>query len=393
MSEPLDLKGIDRLPSGKYRVRVQRGRHPVKVPLCDTPEEAVALRQAILNEVTVGAVLPARGLTIKTWAPTWLQKYRSVKRGFPAERRLFWCRVATAEIAKVPMTGITRMDVVDWLSELRRTEVKDPKRPGDNLSLGSRKHCLNLLRLLLQDALDEGLVKVNVAADVRIKETAAPQPNDLYLSPNAQRAALEACGDSPEKWIVAFGIGTGLRQGEQWNLELSDLHVDGSSPHILVRFGSAGKTTKSGRARMVPLFGLGLEAAKAWLSVLPTYAPNNPLNLVFPTPAMKPDGTDGHRNYKGGARRQCGKTPAVWKTVKASFLPRRVWWHLLRHTAASSLVAGWWGRKWRLEEVRQFMGHSSIKVTERYAHLAESTLHDLAVETQAGWDRQKAQSA
>jgi len=72
-----------------------------------------------------------------------------------------------------------------------------------------------------------------------------------------------------------------------------------------------------------------------------------------------------------------------------SAVPRRVWWHLLRHTAASSLVAGWWGRQWRLEEVRQFMGHSSIKVTERYAHLAESTLHRLAVETQEGWERQE----
>jgi len=383
------MTGIEQLPSGRYRIRLQRSKSKVKkIPLCDTPEEAIALRRAILKEMSVGDLIPATGLSIKKWGPTWLQKYRSVKRGFKAERCLFWSRVATADFAKKPMAAITRKDVLEWLSELRRSNVKDKRRPDTKLSLGTRKHSLNLLRLLLQDALDQELVKANVASDIRIKEAAAPMANDLYLTPAQQKLGLEACGNDPEKWIVQFAIGTGLRQGEQWNLELSDLHVEGNDPHVLVRFGSKGKTTKSTKTRMVPLFGLGLEAAREWLKVLPAYAPHNPHNLVFPTPAVEADGKDGHRRYRGGARWWCGKTPDIWKKVKSA-VPRRVWWHLLRHTAASSLVAGWWGRQWRLEEVRQFMGHSSIKVTERYAHLAESTLHRLAVETQEGWERQE----
>lgn len=32
------------------------------------------------------------------------------------------------------------------------------------------------------------------------------------------------------------------------------------------------------------------------------------------------------------------------------------------------------------------MGHSSVKVTERYAHLAGTILKDVAAETQAGWE-------
>ncbi len=50
-------------------------------------------------------------------------------------------------------------------------------------------------------------------------------------------------------------------------------------------------------------------------------------------------------------------------------------WHDLRHTFASSLVAGWWGRVWGASgEVRDLLGHYSATVTERYAHLAPSAL-------------------
>ena len=144
-----------------------------------------------------------------------------------------------------------------------------------------------------------------------------------------RRPRSKRAGKDPERWMVAFAIGTELRQGEHWNLELSDLHVDGDNPHVLVRFGSPGKTTKSGKTRMVPLFGLGLEAAREWLKILPMYALHNPHNLVFPTPTSEFDGRFGHRVFKGGARRQSGKSPAICKTVKERFHPRRVWWHLL----------------------------------------------------------------
>jgi site-specific recombinase XerD len=44
--------------------------------------------------------------------------------------------------------------------------------------------------------------------------------------------------------------------------------------------------------------------------------------------------------------------------------------HTLRHTCASRLVQAGVS----LYEVRQLLGHSSITVTERYAHLAPSSL-------------------
>ena len=50
-------------------------------------------------------------------------------------------------------------------------------------------------------------------------------------------------------------------------------------------------------------------------------------------------------------------------------------------TCATSLVAGWWGRRWTLEEVCKLLGHSSITVTERYSHAANELLRRAAKES------------
>jgi integrase len=56
-------------------------------------------------------------------------------------------------------------------------------------------------------------------------------------------------------------------------------------------------------------------------------------------------------------------------------------WHDLRHTCGASLISGWWGRAWRLEEIKELLGHKDISVTQRYAHLAKGALLTAADET------------
>ncbi len=65
-----------------------------------------------------------------------------------------------------------------------------------------------------------------------------------------------------------------------------------------------------------------------------------------------------------------------WKTVAG--ITRRVRFHDLRHTCASHLLMGTWGRSWSLDEVRAFIGHSSTATTARYAHLSADHLHKAA---------------
>lgn len=160
-----------------------------------------------------------------------------------------------------------------------------------------------------------------------------------YLDVAEQKRAFEIWESLDEETqraeapIGRVAIGTGLRKQELWCLHLDDVHVDGEQPFIHVRFGSwdpireryrppKGRRGER-RPRRVPLFGLALDAMRAWLERLPSYAKANPHALVFPT--------------ERGKRRT--KPPRSWPIVVQKFgvLPRagrKLWWHLLRHTCA-----------------------------------------------------------
>jgi|HubBroStandDraft_1064217.scaffolds.fasta_scaffold294225_2 hypothetical protein len=76
---------------------------------------------------------------------------------------------------------------------------------------------------------------------------------------------------------------------------------------------------------------------------------------------------------------------ARWLSTRRTLrqVVREVRFHDMRHTCASHLLQGTWRRRWRLEEVKDFLGHSSIIVTQRYAHLSDHALHEAAAETAA----------
>jgi hypothetical protein len=74
---------------------------------------------------------------------------------------------------------------------------------------------------------------------------------------------------------------------------------------------------------------------------------------------------DGSRMTKGEA-----KWP-LWTTCKRAGL-RLVGWHMLRHTFASHLVM----RGAPLKGVQELLGHSTMEMTMRYAHLSPDARRD-----------------
>lgn len=411
----IDMTGIDPLPSGHFRVRVQHAKE-VLTGTVATLDEALELRDALKREIVDIVATPARGMSLHAMGPRFLAS-RSGNRDSKTDTGRWHKHIATAPFARRPLTTVTKLDGMSWLKALKATETSyDPKKHGERakkpLSWQTRKHCLNLARRALAwaMAIEQGYITENPFRDLEVEREDGDEDEGFqdgwYLDAKDQ-AKLFALWDSTdwtpsrftkddvrkgfaerrraEKHIVEFAMGTGVRQGELACLHLADVVVDGPEPHIVVRFGSWDNVKKRYRSpkgrkgekktRTVPLFGLALDAARAWLALLPTYAPKNPLGLMFPT-------ENGKRRDK--------KPPKSWERVAETFgvVPRigkPIWWHLLRHTCASSLVSGAWGMRWTLEDVSKVLGHTSIKTTEIYAHLAPSAVQSTATRAQAAW--------
>lgn len=383
MSAPRRAPGegsIDPLPSGRFRVRVSTAGGRRVTLTADSRESAEELRRGALAELLDGNLAPVGGVTLRSWGPGVLDA-RELAGG--RNRRTEWSlwrrHLLTAEFVDWPLANIRPRDVRAWVAALQKKRsgrVRKGQRAG-LLDRGTVKHALDLLRKILEAAVLDELIPSNPAADVK-PPASVTRPDEpwTYLTPEEQIRLL-TCPAVPGwgRLMIAVALGTGVRQGELWNLELRDVHVDHDTPHLVVRFGSRGQTTKGGRMRVVPLFGLALEALRQWLALLPTFVRTNPEGLAFPT--------------ERGCRRQRSKAPKGWVAwLRAAKIGRPVRWHDLRHTCASSLLAGWWGHRWTLEQVRDLLGHRSVTTTERYAHLAPSVLAEAASRTDLGRSRE-----
>lgn len=303
-------------------------------------------------------------------------------RGLDRELSRFRCHIERAFFAQKDITEIGAPDIREWL---RAMAQKDAEGPGERRKLSRQtiSRCQSLVSAVFVEAVERELIETNPCAGVKAKKRVDESDTKekwAFLTPEEQHA-LATCEDVPlpDRIMIRFAIGTGLRQGEHRHLELPDLIVDGDNPHVVVRYAGRRKgkklPPKSGKRRVVPLFGDGLAAAREWLALLPTYAPSNPENLVFPT--------------QGGKLRQQGKPLGKSHTLRGHYraagikLRPHLHWHALRHTFASNLVSGALGREWALELVQVMMGHSSITITQRYAHVGEDAIRRAVRETEA----------
>lgn len=401
---------ITKLPDGRLWVR---GPRPQRATLgyVTTPEEAELLLRA-------GASPRYKVDGARTFAKVaeGVLDARELEgiRGIAEERSVFRAHLSTACFAQKAIDAIDPTDVARWLRDMQGKRT--PK--GTPLKRSTIQRALSVASAVFVAAGPQGsgLVSTNPCADMRVrtKESRTEEPW-TYLTLEEQ-IAIRDCQAIPlaDRLAILFAIGTGLRQGEQFNLELRDLHVDGPKPHVIVRYGSKGKAPKNGKIEEVRLFGVALAAAKAWLRLLPSFCPKNPQHLVFPTPLghrrarSKPLGnlvmlpTEGGRYVLNAARKDT-KSRARFVRVpkgqgthdlvdrfelalKAAGITRNVRWHDLRHTCASSLLSGYWGEPWTLAEVCEMLRHSSSTVTERYAHLADEAKERAVAKVGVGSD-------
>lgn len=140
------------------------------------------------------------------------------------------------------------------------------------------------------------------------------------------------------KPMILISLNTGLRKGELLSLTWNKVNLERASLTI------AGELAKSGKTRDIPLNNEALSALKNWRE----QTGND--DLVF-------------QNKDGEQLNEMRKS---WATILKLAAIETFRWHDMRHHFASKLVMAGVD----LNTVRELLGHSDIKMTLRYAHLA-----------------------
>lgn len=162
-------------------------------------------------------------------------------------------------------------------------------------------------------------------------------PPTRWLTPAEVERLLAAAAPHLRPLIVT-ALATGLRSANVHRLDWSQ--VDLATRTLTVRVKSRRPGGKL----------LSLPIVEPLLVVLANLQPK-PAGPVFLFD-RKPIRTDARR--------------AFLSALKRAGIDRKITWHDLRHTAASWLVQ----RGVPLQVVKELLGHSDIKLTQRYAHLA-----------------------
>lgn len=316
------------------------------------------------------------------------QRERDGVRGVDRERSRFRCHLATAPFATKEIADITAGDIRSWM---RLMAQKQALGPGEERKLSRQTVSRNksLVSTILNEGVDREIIPanvVNVVKDRKRVDESDTKTKWAYLTIDEQRS-IDACEAIPrcDRLAILIAIDTGMRQGEQRHLRLSDLDLDGPSPCIHLRV--AGRTKdgrslppKSGKPRTVPLLPDGVAHFREWLAMLPDFAPSNPHGIVFPT-------ASGTYRQQG---KPLGRSDTFRKYLALVGITRRVRWHDLRHTFATNGIILY---GWAIEIMQGLMGHSSVQVTQRYSHVGEDTLKSVVRRTAEALTAQAAASA
>ena len=344
---------ISRRPSTKggfnYRVQIRRKGHPTQSKTFSHKRDADEYarehdREAKLLE----AVADARGRN-KILADL-IDRYALEYDGRDQTHgpRLAWWK------GKLGSTKLPRVSpdlIADALDDLRAGPALQGVRGGARPTGRSRSEAtINryhaTLSAVFQRALKKrwGWVKRNPCREV--ERGPESKGRDRYLSDAERERLVEACrgSDWPGLYpLVVLAISSGARRGELLGLRWKD--VD------LVARRAILHDTKNGEKRTLPL----VRAARDALAVMPRRLGSD---LLFP--ALK-DPTKPFNMYK-----------PWWAAVRAADL-EDFKFHDLRHSCASYLaMAGATD-----VEIADVLGHKTLAMVKRYAHLADQHKADL----------------
>ena len=176
----------------------------------------------------------------------------------------------------------------------------------------------------------------------KVTKPKEPRGRIRFLDDEERIQLLDACQQSKNPYlytIVVLALSTGMRQGEILNLKWADM--DFSKGRVILR------ETKNGEIRQVAITGHALELLQQ---------------------LDKIRRLDTHFLFPGKFPNQPIDIRSAWEFAvkKSEILDLR--FHDLRHSCASYLAMN--GAS--LAEIAEVLGHKTLAMVKRYAHLSES---------------------
>lgn len=302
--------------------RVQR-----VIPEAQTLEDA---RDVLLKKMErvfaskYGLKKPIERVTFKEFSDTYLTDYAKInKRSWRTDRGYLRIMAESDSFRGLFLDEITSREIEKFKAE---------RKEGDGVSDATVNRCLAILRRMLNlaaewDYLEKGQVpKIKLFREDNLMER--------ILSPEEEGRLLRCCSDHLRS-ILITALNTGMRLGEILGLTWD--RIDLGAGTILVT------KTKSGRDRALPVNGI----LRDELSRL--HSENGLSPYVFVDPRTKKRLGSVKTTFRASCRR-------------AGISGFR--FHDARHTFASRLVA----KGADVVTVQSLLGHSSLKITERYLH-------------------------
>ena len=369
------------LPTGKWRGQVEAGwtaagaRRYVTVT-GKTEAEARRKLRAKQNQIAKEGVPAARsGLTVKSWADVWIERYRGEVRpnswqaSASAVRRHIIPTIGTVKLASLTPEHVRRV---------HRSALSD----DNSSSTALRTH--SVLMTMLKAAEAEGHA---VPAPVKMvkRPRRGVSDRDAIPTPDAKKL-IQAAGQMPDgsRWVAA--LVNGMRQGEclgltwdrvnfaegwldvSWQLQAlpykdraADIFEIPADYEVRRLYGAWHLVRPKGKARIIPLVAPLAAALEVWREV----APASPYGLVW-TESGRPTRTGTDRAAWVSLQQAAG---VEWPARDGE--PRAYTLHEARHTTATILLE----LGVDPEVVRAIMGHSKVTTTRGYQHVNLALAH------------------
>ena len=352
-------KRINQDGGASYRVDVRLKGHPAERATFKRLTDAKAWAQQTESAIREGRYFKTREAqkhTLGELIDRYIRDVLPTKPDAEAKQRrqqLTWFKT---EIGAHTLADITSAKIAECRDKLLNTPLPtgEPRAPATVVRyMAALSHAFTLA-VNEWEWLDDSPMR-------KVKKPTLPRGRVRFLSDDStgpdgktvdgeRSRLLRACEQSINPYlytVVVLALSTGMRQGEIMGLTWDDvdLHQGRATLH----------ETKNGERRVVPLSGKALALLKEHATVrrLDT-------SLLFPGKPLS--GPDGKVIYRPMDLR------APWEAAlkKAGIDDFR--FHDLRHSAASYLAMN--GAS--LAEIAEVLGHKTLQMVKRYAHLSEA---------------------